>query len=1035
MIHKILAKCGHIACTQYRAVLFAAIILTILALVPPIFFVESKFSASVSKLLPTDNESAKAFNRALNDFGTADEVFVLFRLADAEDVEGVGQYVVELADKLRDLPDFQDAYCRTIRPEEKGFLEDELMARGLLYLPPEGIAEVKEKLTQPNIARATKKTFTKITSPGLDRIVEGKESQTFLLQLGVGEIFQKHLRAAYSNLGENGDNGLLVSYDNGPDDKQSGGAVILLAAQPQAPAQRLEYANRIMDIVREETFKIFGEQEVSPEWRSPVVWWNPSTWNLRREPIQGKMPPALAKKVQVSFGGGYEVSMRYTQNLSSSLKSTFITSLIGVLLLFGYCYRRYGVALYVGVPLVMVVCWTMGAGWLLFGKLNVISCAFAAVLVGLGVDYAVHIYNRYIEERGAGRAVEESFITSLKQTGSGVVVGMLTTAMSFMALMVTRFKGLSQFGTLAALGLALALPAMIFVLPALVVWRSKRGDGEHRRALRSTTFYLPQLSTFLSRFPYLVAIIGVGLAVVSGIYIAYDPSSVRFDERLASLRPSGDPVFKLGQEISERFSRKSPARIMAIIPGNTEAEAMDNASEVLEKLKVIKAEGILKDFEILNQFIPSPQEQEKRLKEIAAIDFGLAASELKQQLDKYGLAESVFKDVFQFFGNHKNLNENFPVILPTSFKHTPAWRLMQRLVGRHKVRYRVDTSETPNAWEQLAAGNKLIISELPTTREGGYFFTDGIPIDAASIDYLESVGIPEINLTIENKEGLGQNDIKREKVTLAEVRKLLANNPKRVYFAGTVMKNGEPLLSTGIEITTDLLVFLDKSNCRDVGVFGEGWSTLAYLYPPADETSEISDQWISSLRDNLGEDNQKVLLTSTMLVAHDLATVVKEDFFHISIAVCIIAALVLAICYRNVTRVVFSLLPIGLALFYLFGIMGIANISFNFINVLVVPVIIGLGVDNGIHLVHRFQESNHDIRPMVTDTGRAIVITNLTSMIGFGSLWMGSYDGLTSMGMLTVLGLSMSMFASLIVLPALLYVFRGFFKNNSAFKT
>ena len=158
------------------------------------------------------------------------------------------------------------------------------------------------------------------------------------------------------------------------------------------------------------------------------------------------------------------------------------------------------------------------------------------------------------------------------------------------------------------------------------------------------------------------------------------------------------------------------------------------------------------------------------------------------------------------------------------------------------------------------------------------------------------------------------------------------------------------------------------------------------------------------------------------ILAHDLASVVKADFKRVSVAVFLICALVLALFfYKDPIRAVWSLTPILLGLLFLLGFMSAAGIHFNFVNILAVPIIIGLGVDNGIHLTERFYESGYSARTIASDTGRALIVTSLTSMAGFGSLAISGYEGVASMGRLTIYALGWVLFASLFSLPAVLH--------------
>ncbi len=84
-------------------------------------------------------------------------------------------------------------------------------------------------------------------------------------------------------------------------------------------------------------------------------------------------------------------------------------------------------------------------------------------------------------------------------------------------------------------------------------------------------------------------------------------------------------------------------------------------------------------------------------------------------------------------------------------------------------------------------------------------------------------------------------------------------------------------------------------------------------------------------------------------------------------------------------------------------------------------MIVGIGVDSAIHLLGRFYENErHNMRLAIERTGRAIVVTGLTTIFGFGSLSIASFRGIREIGFLAIVGTICTLFASLIFLPAIL---------------
>ncbi len=412
----------------------------------------------------------------------------------------------------------------------------------------------------------------------------------------------------------------------------------------------------------------------------------------------------------------------------------------------------------------------------------------------------------------------------------------------------------------------------------------------------------------------------------------------------------------------------------------------------------------------------------------------MAIKTLDKQLEKQGLFKNDFKANFDFLKHHKLLSTNNQVVLPTSFKGTPAWRLIKRLVAKHKEHIKVKYAKEFMTRDENK-NRTFILALTPTSRDGIRYFAKDAPVSLESLIYLNKIKVEKIKVTDINDSPKTPKELGM--LTLIKIKQLLKQDCKLVFSENIKDLSGTNIFSTGTKITLDMIDFLHKSDCRKIAYYDKGWTVLAYVYPSEKQLGDIefSEEWVSEVRGKLGikvnDKNAKIFLTGPMLVAHDLAAIIKEDFIRITLWVGIIAALVLIICYRDVKRVMLSLCPILLSLAYLMGFMSFFSIYFNFINVLVVPIIIGLGVDNGIHLVHRFYEGNSNIKLVVMETGRAIVITNLTSMIGFGSLWAGSYKGLTSMGMLSVFGLTMSVIASLVILPSILMVLSTTTKNKA----
>jgi predicted RND superfamily exporter protein len=108
------------------------------------------------------------------------------------------------------------------------------------------------------------------------------------------------------------------------------------------------------------------------------------------------------------------------------------------------------------------------------------------------------------------------------------------------------------------------------------------------------------------------------------------------------------------------------------------------------------------------------------------------------------------------------------------------------------------------------------------------------------------------------------------------------------------------------------------------------------------------------------------------------------------------------------------------------GLTALLGIPFNFANIIALPLLVGVGVDNGIHMVHRMRtEPPRDGEALGTSTSRAVFASGLTTIASFGNLAFSPHVGMASMGQLLTLGMVVTMAATLLLLPALLKLRSG----------
>jgi uncharacterized protein len=129
--------------------------------------------------------------------------------------------------------------------------------------------------------------------------------------------------------------------------------------------------------------------------------------------------------------------------------------------------------------------------------------------------------------------------------------------------------------------------------------------------------------------------------------------------------------------------------------------------------------------------------------------------------------------------------------------------------------------------------------------------------------------------------------------------------------------------------------------------------------------------------------------------------------------------------FRGALSTILALVPLVVGSVWTLGMMVLFGVQFNMANLLFLPLIIGIGIDNGVHIVHSFRATGKyegESVPLARSTAKAITLAALTTIVGFGSLMISGHRGIYSLGLLVALGVGSVLVASLTTLPSLLAI-------------
>jgi uncharacterized protein len=156
-----------------------------------------------------------------------------------------------------------------------------------------------------------------------------------------------------------------------------------------------------------------------------------------------------------------------------------------------------------------------------------------------------------------------------------------------------------------------------------------------------------------------------------------------------------------------------------------------------------------------------------------------------------------------------------------------------------------------------------------------------------------------------------------------------------------------------------------------------------------------------------------VRLVSQVRFGQELSQAISRDFIRFISAASVVVVLLLTLLFRDARKILLALVPVVTGLLVLFGAMGAIGLDFTLLNVMATILVIGLGVDYGIFMVCRMTEDYDHA------TGRAVFVSGLTTIAGFGALVLARHPALHSIGITVLLGIGAAIPAALLVIPAL----------------
>ncbi|MEA1940180.1 MAG: MMPL family transporter, partial [Candidatus Caldatribacteriota bacterium] len=601
--------------------------------------------------------------------------------------------------------------------------------------------------------------------------------------------------------------------------------------------------------------------------------------------------------------------MVYSQQ---SMGYTTIIAFIAILILLILSFRMWAAPLFAILNLLIGLIWAIGLTAILVKSLNIMTSMMAVILIGLGIDFSIHIISIFTENRSVGKSIDIATEETFLKSGKGILTAGLTTCAAFLALVISSSRGMKEMGIVSSTGLLAILIVTFLFLPSLLVLRERRREKKLAEGKIKTKPVSKDISfkafgkgcSWLSG-RYAATII---CAILITIFLLISASKISFDHNYMNMEPKGLTSITLQDTILDKFDLSMDYALLI-------TDSIEKSREMAEEFKNVKSVALVDN---ISMYLPSFEEQQNRIPIIREINQSISSTTLK---DNFTVAE-----FNKLLSELERLEMNIMEIQDMAF-----------IGGQDKVDREcskiVGNPDNPQP--------KSIINEF--------------------INYLEN----------NQQEGIKG---------LEEFQKYAAPCFKKTALK---MANAENIKFEDLPPS-----ILDRYANRNRSQFlmtifpsGNIWQDTDFLYRFTSDLNRVSKK-----------------ATGMPPVMRELFKVVGNDGKNAALLTILVVFMLLWLDFRKIKYATIAMIPLVAGFVWMVGLMKLTGIQLTIVNVMGLPMIIGIGIDYGVHVVHRWRtEGTGKVNKIFASTGKAILLSALTTMLAFGSLIFSIWRGFGSL--------------------------------------
>jgi predicted RND superfamily exporter protein len=867
-----------------------------------------KITMRWSDLLPSKDRRTISFNKIINEFVSATSIVVVVQ-GEEERIKAFAEDVVPKIKLAVDPKDKKSFIRRVDYKQETEFIKN----HGLMLIKADDLENMKDVYKNPNLVPLIENLSNSLEKEYVSReeslSTREKEDGAFILLDGIQNlisIMQRYVEEGLlaESLVQNNQNAAQQAVDK------------ILVGEPYILSydRTALVLNVIPNFTMLDISKLVDGVDAVQEVVDSVLNDYPDV----KAGLTGIMPVEHDEMVYSEKSIGY----------------TTVIALVAVFVLLVISFRMW-VAPILGLSnLVVGIIWAMGLASILVGTLNIMTYMMGVILIGLGIDFSIHMISGFTEGRSLGKQIQAALEETFLKSGKGILTGGITTSIAFLTLSISSSRGMKELGVVTGGGLIAILIVTFLFLPSLLVLREHRFEKKRKRGELKKEFTLKDISfkslgnmgKFLSRHFVVTLIISICVTAL----LIFSATNVSFDQNYMNLEPEGLPSIMLQDTVLEEFDLSMD---YALILTENVAESRAMAEEAKDIGSVAVAEDI-------SLYFPSRKQQERRIPLINEIRRSIEVAQPRRTFRR----------------------ENYE-------------RFLQEL-GRLEM-------------------NIMEIQDMA-------FLGGQDKVDNKCAEIVGEADDPEPNSLIQNLKRILEKDKEKALAGLGEFQKDFAP-----YFKNSVIQMSS---EESIQFEDLPVAVLDRYTNEDRTKF------LVTIFPADNiwQDAEFLKRFVGDL-ERVSENT-----TGMPPVFRALIEIIGRDGRNAILLALVVVFFVLWLDYRKPGHALMAMIPLTVGVFWMVGVMSLAGMKLTVMSVMGLPMIVGIGVDDGVHIVHRWRiEGKGRITQVIASTGKAIFLTSATTMLAFGSLVFSLWPGFASLGVAMFIGVGACFLSTVIILSGI----------------